>query len=177
MKYDCRLQDPMLSPDRPPAHMDQAGVQNPARDGLTPTQSLPPPQDGQVHTMHANKRCTRFGLHDSHSSSQQTLLGQVLKSGVSGSPESVVSSPGPCGAARLLLRPPSVWAAAGPPQRAGQRAESIRAGRLSEGRGGAHPQLSQQDVSPHAWQDASSAVARAGHTISANHPTDQPSPP
>ncbi|CAK0784430.1 hypothetical protein CVIRNUC_007634 [Coccomyxa viridis] len=41
-------QDPMLSPDRPPAHMDQAGVQNPGRDGLTPTQSLPPPQDGQL---------------------------------------------------------------------------------------------------------------------------------
>lgn len=47
----------MLSPDRPPAHMDQAGVQNPGRDGLTPTQSLPPPQDGQVQTMPANERC------------------------------------------------------------------------------------------------------------------------
>ena len=47
----------MLSPDRPPAHMDQAGVQNPGRDGLTPTQSLPPPQDGQVQTMRAIKRC------------------------------------------------------------------------------------------------------------------------
>ena len=49
----------MLSPDRPPAHMDQAGVQNLARDGLTPTQSLPPPQDGQVQTVHANERCTK----------------------------------------------------------------------------------------------------------------------
>ena len=49
----------MLSPDRPPAHMDQAGVQNLARDGLTPTQSLPPPQDGQVQAVHANERCMK----------------------------------------------------------------------------------------------------------------------
>ena len=54
----------MQSPDRPPAHMDQAGMQNPARDGLTPTQSLPPPQEGQVQPVHAKERCMKSELHD-----------------------------------------------------------------------------------------------------------------
>lgn len=39
------MQDPGILLERPPALKE---VQNPGRLGLTPTQSLPPPKDGQV---------------------------------------------------------------------------------------------------------------------------------
>ena len=165
----------MLSPDRPPAHMDQASMQNPARDGLTPTQSLPPPQDGQVLTMHAKERClsctAAIALHsrplwgrfrDPDNSYHLGMSLQAL------SLEVLLTQ---------LLKAPSSWAAAGPAQRIGPRAECVRARAFSNRRSGAYSQLPQQNISPDAGQDAASAMARAGHTISANHPTDQPSPP